>query len=48
MQVKLLNNVIIKGIRKIKRWILNSLNGFAPIEKAISQQFEAPDIKNSI
>ena len=33
MQVKLLNNVIIKGIRKIKRWILNFLNGFAPILK---------------
>jgi len=32
MQVKLLNNVIIKGIRKIKQWILNFLNGFAPIK----------------
>jgi len=25
-------------------WVLNFVNGFAPIEKAISQQFEALDI----
>jgi len=48
VQAKLLNNVIIKGIRKIWRWILNFVNGFAPIEKAMSQQFEAPDIGNII